>query len=60
MSDLKARQAASEQVEKKMLDFLTNFTPAEQLSVGDAKCIARFARNFAFDAFDFEKAEGAQ
>lgn len=49
--DLKARQEAGAAVEKKMLEFLVEFEPAGNLKLSDAKCIARFARTYAFEAF---------
>lgn len=49
--DLKQRQQAAEVVEKATLDFLMQFEPAERLTVGDAKVIARRAARLAFDAF---------
>jgi len=49
--DLKRRQAAAASLEQRMKDFLLNFEPADKLSVGDAKTIARFASSFAFDEF---------
>lgn len=48
--DLKLRQEAGKWVETKMLEFLLQYTPAEQLSVGDIKHIAAHARTLAFSA----------
>lgn len=49
--ELKDRQAACAKVEKRMLDFLLQFHPADDLKLGDAKSIAMFAREIAFDEF---------
>lgn len=51
MDDLKRRQDAGAEVEKRMLSFLMQFTPAGELKVGDAKQIAFAARNFSFEEF---------
>jgi len=50
--ELKRRQAASQIVEKKVIDMLLGFTSAEDLKVRDIMFIARFARTVSFDAFD--------
>lgn len=47
---LKRRQEVGAQVEQKMLDFLLQYTPARELKLGDAHCIANAARLYAFDA----------
>lgn len=44
-------QEASAEVETKMMNFLLNYAPTQDMKVGDAKTIARFARTYAFDAF---------
>lgn len=49
--DLKRRQEAGQEVERKMLDFLLGFSPTDVLSVGDVKVIAGHARGLAFDIF---------
>lgn len=49
--DLKTRQQAGEDVEKLMLDFLLQYTPAQELKVADVKAIAFHARSIAFDCF---------
>lgn len=54
--DLKARQEASEKVEREMLDFLMQFSPAGELRLADARTIAFKARASAFNHFDPEKA----
>ena len=51
MIDLKRRQEAGEQVERKMMDILLQFTPAQVLKVCDVKFIAGAARACAFEAF---------
>lgn len=49
--DLKQRQQAGEEVERKMLDFLMQFDAARELKVGDVKMIAEQARLLAFGLF---------
>jgi hypothetical protein len=48
---LQTRQAAGTRVEEKMLAFLLQFIPAENLTVNNVKCIAFEARRIAFDEF---------
>jgi hypothetical protein len=55
IDDLKFRQSASAVVERKMIEFLLNFVPAGELTITDAKTIARFATTIAFDAFNPEQ-----
>jgi hypothetical protein len=45
---LKQRQEASANVEKRMVEFLIQFSPAQDLTVADVKTIALFARNISF------------
>lgn len=49
--DLKQRQEAGEEVERKMVDFLMQFDPAGELKVSDVKVIALHARSLAFGLF---------
>ena len=51
MNELKERQDASGDVEKRMMEVLLQFTPVKDLKVCDVQAIARFARNAAFEAF---------
>lgn len=46
---LKQRQAASANVEKRLIEFLMQFQPAQELTIANVKTIALFARNIAFD-----------
>lgn len=50
-AELKLRQEAGQRVELRMLKFLTNFSPADELKVSDIKSIAMFARTISFDEF---------
>jgi len=50
-SDLKRRQAAGVEVERKMIEFLMQWAPVRELKVGDVQQIATSARLYAFDAF---------
>lgn len=54
MDDLRRQQEAGTRVEKEMVEFLLQFSPAEQLRVCDIKQIASYARALAFDAFRVE------
>lgn len=49
--DLKKKQDACEEVERKMIDFLLQFIPAGELKVCDVKQIAYEARALSFNAF---------
>lgn len=48
---LKQRQEAGERVEKEMLEFMLQYTPAQELQVRNILDIAFRARGVAFDAF---------
>lgn len=48
---LKLRQQAGEKVERQMLEFLMQFSPAGELKLSDAKVIAFHARSLAFENF---------
>lgn len=50
-SELKFRQEASARVEKRMLEMLMGFSPADELKLSEARSIAMFARTIAFDEF---------
>lgn len=52
---LALRQSAAKEVERKMLECLPGYTPAENLKVCDVQFIARYAGSLAFDAFDPQK-----
>jgi len=51
---LETLQTICKKVEKDMLDFLLQYTPVGGITVDDVKTIARFARDYAFKAFDDE------
>ena len=48
---LEQRQKAGQEVESQMIGFLLQFDPAADLSISDVKCIARYARQIAFEMF---------
>ena len=48
---LKRRQEAGQSVERGMLDFLVQFTPAHEMKLGDVMLIAAHARRLAFNEF---------
>lgn len=48
---LEQRQKAGTEVEERVLAFLIQFSPAENLRVCDVAQIAHAARRIAFDAF---------
>ena len=49
--ELKDRQAACARTEKRMLELLMHFVPAENLKVADVQYIAQSAGRLAFDEF---------
>ena len=49
---LKEAQKLGEDVENKMLDFLMQYEPTQELKVCDVKLIAHRARLLAFDAIE--------
>lgn len=49
--NLKQRQAAGEEVERQMIEFLIQFDPARDMKVSDVKTIANYARGLAFNYF---------
>lgn len=49
--DLQVRQKAAAIVEKRMLDFLLQYTPCGDLTVHDVQTIAAHARQISFDVF---------
>ena len=49
---LKRRQDAGRKLEEEMVTFLLQFDPARDLKISDAKQIAQYARNRAFDLFE--------
>ena len=48
---LSSKQVAGTEVEKRMIEFLLQFIPAEELKLADIKQIAHQARRIAFDCF---------
>lgn len=48
---LAKRQKAGEEVERRILAFLMQFTPARELRVSDVQEIALLARKVSFDEF---------
>lgn len=48
---IQSSQVAGQRVEEKMITFLMGYAPAQDLRLSDAKTIASFARNFAFNEF---------
>ena len=51
MTTLAETQAAAGEVEQKMISFLLQYSPVNELKVEDIKAIAFFARQAAFDNF---------
>ena len=51
MNDIEFRQQAGMEVERKMLEFLMQWSPADEMKIVDVKQIAFFARRIAFEAF---------
>ena len=47
---LKRRQVAAAKVHERMFAALVQYEPCQKLRIEDAKCIAEWARNIAFDA----------
>lgn len=50
-TDLKARQEAGQRVEKKMMEYLLQFSSADDLTVSTIKHISFLARQAAFEEF---------
>lgn len=53
--ELRARQQAAENVEKRLMFFMLQFDPVSGLKIGDAKAIAAWARTVAFEEFQPEQ-----
>lgn len=49
--ELKKKQEAGADVERKMIEFLIQFIPAGELKISDVLQIARAARALSFNAF---------
>lgn len=46
------RQEAGKEVERRLIDFLLGYSPAQELKVCDVKQIAFAARQYSFDAYE--------